>query len=149
LEGCRCRTATAKTGDDNSYNEGEEDKDDNGSEVLGGEGGGVGVQKSDLPSSPPSGLGRKEDLMIATLGRDDTHANSAACTYMVLLNIQLAAGEGGGAAQDAVEDDGGGMVVGGGEDHGKDCGHAYGNGQGHRHGHGRRRRNDAKSIGGG
>ncbi len=23
--------------------------------------------------------GRREDLMIATLGRDDTHANSAAC----------------------------------------------------------------------
>jgi hypothetical protein len=55
--------------------------------------------------------GRREDLMIATLGRDDTHANSAMCAYMVLADVQLAAGEGGGAAQDAVEDDGGGMVV--------------------------------------
>ncbi len=49
--------------------------------------------------------------MIATPGRDYTHAKSAACAYMVLSNIKLAAGEGGGAAQDAVEDDGGGMVV--------------------------------------
>jgi hypothetical protein len=44
--------------------------------------------------------------MITTLGRDDTHTNSAACAYMVLSDVQLAAGEGGGAAQDAVEDDG-------------------------------------------
>jgi hypothetical protein len=49
--------------------------------------------------------------MIATLGRDDTHANSSTCVYMVLADIQLAAGEGAGAAQDAVEDNGGGMVV--------------------------------------
>ncbi len=55
--------------------------------------------------------GRWEDLMIATPGRDDTHANSATCAYMVLADIQLAAGEGGGTAQDAVEDDGGGMAV--------------------------------------
>ncbi len=60
--------------------------------------------------------GGREDLMIATLGRDDTHANSAMYAYMVLSDVQLAAGEGGGAAQDAVEDDGGGMVVGGRED---------------------------------
>jgi hypothetical protein len=93
--------------------------------------------------------GGREDLMIATPGRDDAHTNSAACTYMVLLNIKLAAGEGGGAAQDAVEDDGGGMVMGGGEDHGKDCGNTDGNGHGHGHGHGQCIRNDAKSIGGG
>jgi hypothetical protein len=93
--------------------------------------------------------GRREDLMIATPGRDDTHANSAACAYKVLLDVQLAAGEGGGAAQDAVEDDGGGMVVGGGEDCGKDHGNADGNGHGHKHGHGRHGRNGAKSIGGG
>ncbi len=74
--------------------------------------------------------------MIETLGRDDTHVNSATCAYMVLSNVQLAAGEGGGAAQDVVEDDGGGMVVGGGEDHGKDHGNADGNGHGHRHGMG-------------
>ncbi len=80
--------------------------------------------------------GGREDLMIATLGRDDTHANSATCVYMVLSDVQLAAGEGGGAVQDAVEDDGGGMVVGGGEDCGKDRGNADGNGHGHRHGHG-------------
>jgi hypothetical protein len=43
--------------------------------------------------------------MIATPGRDDTHANSAMCAYMVLLDIQLAVGEGGGAAQAAMEDD--------------------------------------------
>jgi hypothetical protein len=87
--------------------------------------------------------------MIATPGRDDTHANSAPCMYMVLSDIRLAAGEGGGAAQDAVEDDGGGMVMGGGEDCGKDHGNADGNGHGHRHGHGLHRCNDAKSIGGG
>ena len=80
--------------------------------------------------------GGREDRMIATLGRDDTHANSAVCAYMVLSDIQLAAGEGGGAAQDVVEDDGGGMVMGGGEDCGKDHGNADGNGHGHRHGHG-------------
>jgi hypothetical protein len=57
------------------------------------------------------GKGRREDLMIATLGRDDTHVNSATCVYMVLSDVQLAAGEGGGTAHDAVEDDGGGMVV--------------------------------------
>jgi hypothetical protein len=85
--------------------------------------------------------------MIPTPGRDDTHANSAAYTYIVLSNIQLAAGEGGGAVQDVVEDVGGGMVVGGGEDRSKDCNNAYGNGHGHRHGHGKRRLNDAKSIG--
>ncbi len=55
--------------------------------------------------------GRWEDLMIATPGRDDTHANSAMCAYMVLVDVQLAAGEGGGTAQDTVEDDGGGMVM--------------------------------------
>ncbi len=81
--------------------------------------------------------GGREDLMIATPGRDDTHANSAACTYMVLSDVRLAAGEGGGTVQDAVEDDGQGMVVGGGEDRGKDQGNADGNGHGHRHGHGR------------
>jgi hypothetical protein len=86
--------------------------------------------------------------MIATSGRDDTHSNSAVCAYMVLLDIQLAAGEGGGAAQDVVEDDGGGMVLGGGENCGKDHGNADGNGHGHGHGHGQRGRNDAKSIGG-
>ncbi len=87
--------------------------------------------------------------MIPTPGRDDTHKNSASGAYMVLSDVQLAAGEGGGAAQDVVDDDGGAMVVGGGEDHGVDCGNADGNGHGHRHGHGQRRRNDAKSIGGG
>jgi hypothetical protein len=87
--------------------------------------------------------------MIATLGRDDTHTNSAACAYMVLSDIQLAAGEGGDAVQDAVEDDGGGMVVRGGEDCGEGHGDADGNGHGHGHGHGRRGCNDAKSIGGG
>jgi hypothetical protein len=46
--------------------------------------------------------GRRENLMIATPGRDDTHASSATCAYMVLADVQLAAGEGGGAAQDAV-----------------------------------------------
>jgi hypothetical protein len=46
--------------------------------------------------------GGREDLMIATPGRDDTDTNSAACAYMVLSDVQLAAGEGGGAAQDAV-----------------------------------------------
>ncbi len=55
--------------------------------------------------------GRREDLMIATPGRDDTHANSTTCAYMVLTEVQLAAEEGGGAVQDAVEDDRGGMVV--------------------------------------
>ncbi len=55
--------------------------------------------------------GGREDLMIATTGRDDTHANSAMCAYMFLADVQLAAGEGGGAEQDAVEDDGGGTVV--------------------------------------
>ena len=49
--------------------------------------------------------------MIATPGRDDTHANSATCAYMVMADVQLAAGEGGGAVQDAVEDDGEEMVV--------------------------------------
>ncbi len=59
--------------------------------------------------------GGREDLMIATPGRDDTHANSAACVYMILSDVQLAAGEGGGAVhQDVVEDNGGGMVMGGG-----------------------------------
>jgi hypothetical protein len=87
--------------------------------------------------------------MIATPGRDDTHTNSAMYAYMVLSDVQLAAGEGGGTAQDAVENDGGGMVVGGGEDHSKDHGNADGNGHGHRHGHGQRGCNDAKSIGGG
>jgi hypothetical protein len=65
-----------------------------------------GVHKSDLPPCHHWVKGGREDLMIATLGRDDTHANSAACTHMVLSDVQLAAGEGGGAAQDAVEDDG-------------------------------------------
>ena len=93
--------------------------------------------------------GGREDRMIATLGRDDTHANSAVCAYMVLSDIQLAAGEGGGAAQDAVEDDGGGIVMGGGEDQGKDCSNADGNGHGHGHGHGQCRCGDAMSAGGG
>ncbi len=93
--------------------------------------------------------GGREDLMITTLGRDVTHAISAACMYMVLLDVQLAAEEGGGAAQGVVEDDGGIMVVGGGEDQGKDCGNADGNGHGHGHGHERCGCNDAKSIGGG
>ncbi len=93
--------------------------------------------------------GGREDLMIATPGRDDTHVNSAACMYMVLSDVQLAAGEGGGAAQDAVEDNGGGMVVRGGEDHGEERGNADGNGHGHGHGHGQRRHNNAKLIGGG
>ncbi len=97
--------------------------------------------------------GGREDLMIATPGRHDTHANSAMYTYMVLLDVQLAAGEGEGEAQDAVEDNGGGMVVGGGEDRGKDRGNADGNGhgQGHGqgHGHGQCGGNNAKSIGGG
>jgi hypothetical protein len=31
--------------------------------------------------------GKRENLMIATLGRDDTHANSAACAYMVLSDV--------------------------------------------------------------
>jgi hypothetical protein len=92
--------------------------------------------------------GGREDLMIAMPGRDDTHANSAMCAYMVLLDVQLAAGEGGGTAQDAVEDDGGGMVVEGGEDRSEDHGDADGNGHGHGHGHGQHGRNDAKSIGG-
>jgi hypothetical protein len=92
---------------------------------------------------------RREDLIFATPGRDDTHKNSALCAYMVLSDVQLAAGEGGGTAQDAVEDDGGGMVVRGGEDCGKDHGTPDGNGHGHRHGHGQCGRNYAKSIGGG
>jgi hypothetical protein len=87
--------------------------------------------------------------MIATPVRDDTHANSASCTYMVLSDVQLAAGEGGGAAQDAVEDDGGGMVMGEGEDRSEDHGNADGNGHRHGHGHARHRCNDAKLIGGG
>ncbi len=91
----------------------------------------------------------REDLIITTPGRDDTHGNSAVYAYMVLLDVKLAAGEGGGAAWDAVEDYGGGMVVGGGEDRGKDRGNADGNGHGHGHGHGQRGRSDAKSIKGG
>ncbi len=91
--------------------------------------------------------GGREDLMITTLGRDDTHTNSAVYAYMTLSDVQLAAGEGGGAAQDAVEDDGGRVVTGGGKDHGKDRGNADGNRHGHGHGHGQRRCNDAKSIG--
>jgi hypothetical protein len=31
--------------------------------------------------------GGREDLMIATPGRDDTHSNSAARAYMVLLDV--------------------------------------------------------------
>ncbi len=46
-------------GDYNNYDEEEVDKDDNGGKVLGGEGGGVGVQKSDQPLLPPLGRGRK------------------------------------------------------------------------------------------
>ncbi len=80
--------------------------------------------------------GGRDDLTIATLGRDDAHTNSAACAYMVLADVQSAAVEGGGAAQDAVEDDGGGTVMGGGEDQGKDRINADGNGHGHGHGHG-------------
>ncbi len=147
--GRRCHTATAKSGVDNNYNEEEEDKDDNGGEVLGGEGGEVGVQTLDLPSLPPRDEGGREDLMIATPGRNDTHANSAACACMVLLDVQLEAGEGGGAAQDAVEYDGGGTVMGEGEDRSKDHGDADGNEHGHGHGHGQCVCNDAKLIGGG
>jgi hypothetical protein len=132
----RCRTATAKTGDDNNYNEGEEDKDDNGGEVLGGEGGGVEVQNQICRHCHHRDEGGREDLMIATLGRDDTYPKSALCAYMVLSNVQLAAGEGGGTAQNVLEDDEGIMIVGGGEDRGKDCGKADGNGHGHGHGHG-------------
>jgi hypothetical protein len=55
--------------------------------------------------------GGREDLMFPMPRRDDTHTNSAVRAYMVLLDVQLAAGEGGGAAQDVVKDDGGGMVV--------------------------------------
>jgi hypothetical protein len=84
--------------------------------------------------------------MIAMLGRDDAHANSAVSMYMVLLDIQLAAGEGGGAEQDAVKDDGGGMIVGGGEDRGKDCGNADGNGHGRSYGHGQCQCSDATST---
>jgi hypothetical protein len=93
--------------------------------------------------------GGREDLIIATPGRDHIHKKSAACAYMILLDVQLAAGEGGGAVQDAVEDDEGGMVMGRGEDRGKGRGNADGNGHGHGHGHGQYRRNNAKSIGGG
>ncbi len=61
--GRRCRVGSIKTGDDNKYNKGEEDKDDNGGEVLGGEGGGWECKKkSDLPSLPPLGQGRKGGL---------------------------------------------------------------------------------------
>jgi hypothetical protein len=102
------------------------------------------------------------------LGRDDAHAYSATQVYMVLLDVQLAAGkgggaardavkddgggtvaagEGGGAAQDAVKDDGGGTVMGGGEDCGKGCNDADGNGHGHGHGHGQRQCGDATSTG--
>jgi hypothetical protein len=90
--------------------------------------------------------GGREDLMIATLGREDADTNSDARAYMVLVDVHSAAGEGGGTAQDGVEDDGGGMVVGGGEDHSKDCSDADGNGRGHGHGHGQRRRGDATST---
>ena len=31
--------------------------------------------------------GGREDLIFATLGRDDTHTNSAKCTYMVLSDV--------------------------------------------------------------
>jgi hypothetical protein len=93
--------------------------------------------------------GGREDLTIPTPGRDDAHTNSAACAYMVLADVQLAAGEGGGAVRDAVEDDGGGMVMGGGEDQGKDRSNADGNGHGHGHGHGQCRCGDAMSAGGG
>ena len=97
--------------------------------------------------------GGREDFMIATPERDDTHANSAVYAYIFLVDVQLAAREGGGAAQDAVEDDGGGMVVGGGEDCSKDCSkdrsNAEWNGHGRGHGHGQCGHNDEKSIGGG
>ncbi len=76
--------------------------------------------------------GGREDLTIATPGRDDAHMNTPTCMYVVLMDIRLTAGEGGGTAQDEVEDDGGGTVKGGGED----CGDADGNGHGHGHGHG-------------
>ncbi len=72
---------------------------------MGGEGGGGGCNQIRHPCHHWD-EGEREDLMITTLGRDDTHVNSALCTYMVLSDVQLAAGEGGGAAQDAVEDDG-------------------------------------------
>ncbi len=93
--------------------------------------------------------GGREDIMIATPGRDNTQTNSAVYAYMVLSDVQLAAGEGRGTAQDAVEDYGGGMVVGGEEDRSKDPGNADGNGHGHKQGHGQCGCNDAKSIGGG
>ncbi len=53
--------------------------------------------------------------MIATPGREMLMQILPRGAYMVLSNVQLAAGEGGGAGQDAVEDDddGGGIVVGG------------------------------------
>ncbi len=91
--------------------------------------------------------GGREDLTIAILGRDDAHTNSAACAYMVLSDVQLAAGEGGGAVQDGVEDNGGGRVAGGGEDQGKDRSNADGNGHGAGHGHGQRRQGDAMLAG--
>jgi hypothetical protein len=31
--------------------------------------------------------GRREDLTIAMPGRDDAHTNSAACAYMVLVDV--------------------------------------------------------------
>ena len=31
--------------------------------------------------------GGREDLIFATQGRDDTHTNSAKCTYMVLSDV--------------------------------------------------------------
>ena len=93
--------------------------------------------------------GGREDLMIATPGRDDTHENSAMCAFMVLSEVQLSAGKGGGTAQDAVEDDGGRTVVGGGKDRGKDCSNADGNGHGHGHGHGRPGCDDVTLTGGG
>jgi hypothetical protein len=107
------------------------------------------VQKSDPSHRHHWDKGGREDLMIPTPGRDDTHMNSAMYACMVLLDVQLAAGEGGGTAQDAGEDNGGGMVKGGGEDRGKDRGNTDGNGHGHGHGHGQRGHNDAESIGGG
>jgi hypothetical protein len=82
-------------------------------------------------------------------GRDGAHANSAARVYMVLLDIQLAVGEGGGAAQDLVEDDGRGTVMRGGEDCGKDCGNADKNRHRHGNGHRQRGRDDAALTGGG
>ena len=57
--GRRCRVGPIKTGDDNKYNEGEEDKDDNGGKVLGGEGGGWECKK--IRSAIIATIGTREE----------------------------------------------------------------------------------------